>query len=484
VRAPRATILILSASLVLVAATALAQPAGAPRSYLLPGESLGTGKYLVSDNKAFYVTQQGDGNLCVYKGSGPGDTAGYLWCNMKTGANGQYYVTQQGDGNLCVYKGSGPNDSKGYHWCNMKTGAGGQFFTIVQGDGNLCTYRGTGPSDNRGGQWCSGATSAVSWSPPNAAIAAMQPTGTPKVVKSTTPGYDPNFPKNQPCPTDVYTVPAGINYVKITAIGGGGVGGDSTNVVQNIVGIAGLVGGSSANAPSSLVGWAAITGGNGGRGANVSAVYRVTPGQQLYIVAGMSGHQGLKSGRGIYSAGYPGGGYGFHPAGGYSLVSTSKPARTADPNVCAADKASVLMVAGGGGGGGLPAGAGFGGSGGDAGMINVAANAGGDGGGYHSGGGGGGGSQSGGGYVGSHPGCGSEMRSAGDYLRGSVSGGYGGPGGGGLYGGGGGGGGDCFFNTGHAGGGGGSSYVSPAALNARSSVDTTMGAQVQIQPVK
>jgi len=481
VRATRCLIRIVSASLALAAGAALAQPA---RSYLLPGESLGTGKYLVSDNKAFYVTQQGDGNLCVYKGSGPGDTVGYLWCNMATGPTGQYYVTQQGDGNLCVYKGTGPNDSKGYHWCNMKTGGGGQFFTIVQGDGNLCTYRGTGPGDNRGGQWCSGATSPVSWSPPNATIAAMQPTGTLKVVKASTPGYDPNYPKNQPCPTDVYTVPAGVAYVKITAIGGGGVGGDSTNVVQNIVGMAGLIGGSSTNAPSSLVGWAAITGGNGGRGANVSAVYRVTPGQQLYVVAGLSGHQGIKSGRGIYSLGYPGGGYGFHPGGGYSLVATAKPARTNDPNTCTVDKGALLIVAGGGGGGGLPAGAGFGGSGGDAGMINVAANSGGDGGGYHSGGGGGGGSQSGGGNVGSHPGCGSELRWTGVYLRGSDNGGYGGAGGGGYYGGGGGGGGDCFFNTGHAGGGGGSSYVAPGAQNARSVVDTANDAKVVIQALK
>jgi hypothetical protein len=216
----------------------------------------------------------------------------------------------------------------------------------------------------------------------------------------------------------------------------------------------------------------------------VSGVFPVTAGQTLYIVAGMAGQLGMKSSRGIYSAGFPGGGYGFHPGGGYSMVSTAKPVRVSDANVCSVDKSAILVIAGGGGGGGLPAGAGFGGSGGDAGGVNVAAAAGGAGGGALSGGGGGGGTQTGGGYVGSHPGCGSELRAAGGYLWGSMNGGYGGAGGGGLYGGGGGGSGDCFFNTGHGGGGGGSSYVSPSGLGVRSGVDTAFDAKVEIQPMK
>ncbi len=402
---------------------------------------------------------------------------------MVTAPGGAFYATQQGDGNFCVYKGT-PQASKGYHWCNMKTGAGGQFFTVMQGDGNLCSYRGTGPGDNKGYQWCSGATAQVTWSPPNASISALQPFGTAKTVRSGIPGYDTSFPKNQPCPNDSYTVPAGVSYVKITAVGGAGVGGDSTNVVNNIVATGGLVVGKDLSAPSSTVSWADITGGSGGHGANVSAVYPVTAGQVLYIVAGMPGQVGMKSSRGIYSAGFPGGGYGFHPGGGYSMVTTQKPAHTTDPNICNVDKGAILIIAGGGGGGGLPAGAGFGGSGGDGGMLNTSAGSGGSGGGGLSGGGGGGGSQTGGGGVGSHPGCGSELRASGAYLWGSMNEGYGGSGGGGLYGGGGGGSGDCFLNTGHGGGGGGSSYVSSVALNARSTVDTAYDAKVVIQPVK
>jgi hypothetical protein len=464
-------------------AFAIAAPLAAAKSYLVTGDTLKTGEYLVSDNRAFYLVMQGDGNLCAYKGSGPGDTVGYLWCNMVTGPGGAFYAVQQDDGNFCVYKGT-PSASKGYHWCNMRTGGGRQFFTIMQTDGNVCTYRGTGPGDNKGGQWCSGVTSPVSWSPPNPAVSNMQPFGTAKTVRAGIPGYDPNFPANQPCPTDSYTVPAGVNYVKINAVGGAGVGGDSTNVVNNIVGIAGFVGGKDLSAPSSIVSWANITGGSGGRGANVSAVYKVTPGQVLYLVAGMPGQIGMKSSRGVYSSGFPGGGYGYHPGGGYSMVTTVKPNRVQDSNVCNADKGAILIIAGGGGGGALPAGAGFGGSGGDGGMLNTNAGSGGAGGGALSGGGGGGGSQTGGGGVGSHPGCGSEARYAGGYLWGSLNRGYGGSGGGGLYGGGAGGGGDCFLNTGHGGGGGGSSYVSSAGLNARSTVDTANDAKVVIQPMK
>ena len=473
----------LALAFVFAATTALAQSSTAPRQYLRSGEYMTDGQYLVSENRAFFATQQNDGNLCVYKGSGPGDNQGYLWCNGSNAAIGKYFVMQQGDGNVCVRKGAGPGDSS-YHWCNMKNGANGDYFLIVQGDGNLCTYRGTGPADNRGYQWCSGATSAVSWQPPNDLASKLQPVGTPAVYRAATPGYDPNFPKGQPCPTAVYKVPPGVGFVRITAAGGAGVGGDSANLVQTVVAMAGMVGGSNVNAPSSVSSWANISGGNGGRGATVSAIYAVKAGQQLYVVAGMNGHSGMKSGRGIYSSGYPGGGYGFHPGGGFSMVSTERPARTSDPNTCAATPASILMVAGGGGGGGSAGTAGSGGSGGDAGLLYTNAGSGNSGGGSLSGGGGGGGTQTTGGNVGSHPGCGSELRSAGSFLRGSDNGGYGGAGGAGYYGGGGGGSGDCFLNTGHAGGGGGSSYVSRGAMNARSSLDAKYDPQVVIQPMR
>ena len=56
------------------------------KNLLKPNEYLTSNKYLVSDNKAFFLIMQSDGNLVVYKGSGPSDNKGALW-NSKTGGN-------------------------------------------------------------------------------------------------------------------------------------------------------------------------------------------------------------------------------------------------------------------------------------------------------------------------------------------------------------------------------------------------------------
>lgn len=32
--------------------------------------------------------------------------------------DGSMFMIQQGDGNLCIYKGSGPSDNKGFVWCS------------------------------------------------------------------------------------------------------------------------------------------------------------------------------------------------------------------------------------------------------------------------------------------------------------------------------------------------------------------------------
>ena len=399
----------------------------------------------------------------------------------RAAASGNTYTEVTGDGQ-CPYGTSlpGPSDMRTdtYDIC----GAMGTFDIArianggsISGRGYNCSVAGKDPR-TLGNTICK--------STPLRDQNQLAPHGSPKIVRAAIPGYSDNFPANQSCPTDTYTVPADVYYVRITAVGGAGVGGDSVNVVNNIVAIGGFVAGKDMSAPRSISSWADINGGNGGRGAAVYAYYAVKPGQVLYIVAGMPGQVGMKSGRGIYSSGFPGGGYGFHPGGGYSMVTTVRPNRTQDPNVCYADQGSILVIAGGGGGGGLPGGSGSGGDGGDAGLLNANAGGGGDGGGFKSGGGGGGATPGRGGGVGSHPGCGSEDRSDGGYLTGSVNGGYGGAGGGGLYGGGGGGGGDCFFNTGHGGGGGGSSYVSPAALFPYSQIDKSNDAKVMIQPLR
>ena len=87
-------------------------------NFLITGQFLSVDDYLTSNNGVFFAIMQGDGNFCVYRGTGPADKRGSVWC------------------------------------CNRKAVPGGQFFAIMQDDGNFCVYKGTGPSDNRGGVWC------------------------------------------------------------------------------------------------------------------------------------------------------------------------------------------------------------------------------------------------------------------------------------------------------------------------------------------
>src|SRR5262249_53096901 len=47
----------------------------------------------------------------------------YVWGHQKTAPAGQFFTILQNDGNLCTYKGTGPADNKGLLWCSMKTSA-------------------------------------------------------------------------------------------------------------------------------------------------------------------------------------------------------------------------------------------------------------------------------------------------------------------------------------------------------------------------
>ena len=143
----------------MVAALAIAalQMAGAwaqQREFLRAGENLATNQYLVSSNKQFFAIQQTDGNFCVYRGSGPSDNKGGLWCHQKVAGGGEFVTVMQGDGNLCTYRTSRGAQQPGATWCSNAVAPGGQFFAIQQNDGNFCVYKGTSPADNKGGMWC------------------------------------------------------------------------------------------------------------------------------------------------------------------------------------------------------------------------------------------------------------------------------------------------------------------------------------------
>ncbi len=66
------------------------------KSTLLNDEKLHAGSSLQSSNGRFSLTQQTDGNTCLYDGTAA------LWCNMSNGKGAEYLV-MQADGNLCTY---------------------------------------------------------------------------------------------------------------------------------------------------------------------------------------------------------------------------------------------------------------------------------------------------------------------------------------------------------------------------------------------
>ena len=94
----------------------IAMPAFAQKSMLKAGEFLKTNEYLVSAQKGVFAIVQGDGNFCVYRGTGPGDNKGAITCSNSAGFKGDYFLIMQGDGNLVVYRGTGPGDNKGFVW--------------------------------------------------------------------------------------------------------------------------------------------------------------------------------------------------------------------------------------------------------------------------------------------------------------------------------------------------------------------------------
>jgi hypothetical protein len=112
--------------------------AWAQKSSLAVGESIGTGQYLQSPNKAYLAVQQADGNLCIYRGSPTQYQGGALWCHNKVAPGGQFVTVLQTDGNLCTWRGNLRQGTT--TWCSNKVLPGAQFVLNQQDDGNLCVY--------------------------------------------------------------------------------------------------------------------------------------------------------------------------------------------------------------------------------------------------------------------------------------------------------------------------------------------------------
>jgi hypothetical protein len=130
---------------------------GSAGAILKRDEYIRTGEYRVSFDLRFFLILQSDGNLCIYRGSGPNDQHGLLWATMRTAEGGAFFAIMQSDGNLCVYKGTGPADNHGYVWGSQSSWSD-PCFTVIQNDGNLCIYRGTDLAGQGGLLWDSGKT--------------------------------------------------------------------------------------------------------------------------------------------------------------------------------------------------------------------------------------------------------------------------------------------------------------------------------------
>jgi hypothetical protein len=131
-----------------------------PGSIIRVEEILSSDDYIRAPNGQYFAVMQSDGNFCIYRGTGPGDNKGGVWCsNRQSLPGGAYFAIVQGDGNFCVYRGTGLGDNRGGVWCsNQHSLPGGAYFASLGDDGRLFVYKGTGPGAHEGAVWCSDAS--------------------------------------------------------------------------------------------------------------------------------------------------------------------------------------------------------------------------------------------------------------------------------------------------------------------------------------
>jgi surface antigen len=113
-------------------ASAATVPWGDRGPCLCSSRTLQPGQYLLSQNGAYQLVMQNDGNLVVYAGTQP------LWDSQTWNNPGAYAVLQPSDGNLVVYSTSGKA-----LWSAYVLNAPGDELQM-QNDGNLVVYSAAG----------------------------------------------------------------------------------------------------------------------------------------------------------------------------------------------------------------------------------------------------------------------------------------------------------------------------------------------------
>ena len=150
------------------------------KSYLVAGGYLNRGDYMVSNNGLFHVILQYDGNLCVYRGSGPEQQYGgaLFWSNSHTtnesviAAYFHYDAASKRVHTFGVCYGTDANhmrhrlipelgvDIVEHRWSAGNLGTD-NFYAIIQDDGNFCIYEGNAPHENPRGLWCANSVDAI-----------------------------------------------------------------------------------------------------------------------------------------------------------------------------------------------------------------------------------------------------------------------------------------------------------------------------------
>jgi hypothetical protein len=143
------------------------------KSYLVDSEYLKKGDYMVSNNGFFHVILQNDGNLCVYRGSGPSDNHGVLWHANKT--TEKNVIAMKGElefeYDFAIFFGTDPDHLDNNPnfigrapvrlWSTHELKNAVNFYAIIQDDGNFCIYEGNAPHDNPRPLWCAHSTDEV-----------------------------------------------------------------------------------------------------------------------------------------------------------------------------------------------------------------------------------------------------------------------------------------------------------------------------------
>jgi hypothetical protein len=121
-----------------IAVLLLALPSSAAATdTLLTGQTLSAGQSLVSADGHYALIMQGDGNLVLYLGNGPGGLVP-LWSSGTSGDTGAHALLQS-NGNVVLY------DAANEPLWSSNTSSAGCTNLTVQDDGNLVLYNAAGP---------------------------------------------------------------------------------------------------------------------------------------------------------------------------------------------------------------------------------------------------------------------------------------------------------------------------------------------------